>query len=562
MSTEKTLLKARALAKRGSVIQARALYMSVLDRFPTNKRALDGLKALSELGPPPDPTQLIRALFEQYTSGRMQELVLATDAAIKTYPENAQLLRLRAAGQVAIGQAVNAIATYDALIALDPADADAYGNRGNAQRAAGQDEAARQSFHKVLELRPRDATALNNIGNIHIDRGALDEAQQVFEAALDASPHYGPALNNLGNVLKIRGDTARAAEILSQAIRTGQATAEAFWNLASVKTFEKDAPEIARMEQALGQSQLPDREKMLIGFALGKAYDDTGDVARAFHHLVAANHIQKSLLAYDLDKDISGLHAQMAVFSESAADFACSTSRTQGDAPIPVFIVGMPRSGTSLVEQMLSAHSEIHGAGELPFLDNTLLGLDWNNIDAFSSVHLRLRQEYLAHLDAISGGAAYVTDKLPLNFQWVGAIFSMFPNARIVHVERDARATCWSNFKHYFSSKGNGYAYNLDDVVAYYLAYSDLMQHWHTLFGNRIFRLDYDHMTADPEPCLRDLIRYLGLEWQDACLAPEQNRRAVYTSSATQVRRRVYQNSSRDWKRFAGLIGPAFDALP
>jgi tetratricopeptide (TPR) repeat protein len=536
--------------------------LSVLDKFPNNKRALDGIKALSEVRTPLVSASLIRGLLDFFNRGWMQELVLATDEAIKAYPEHIELLKLRSAGQAALGQAHAAIETYNKIIALDPTDADAYGNRGNVQKTAGQTEAARQSFLKVLEFRPRDATALNNIGNIHVERGELDEAQRFFETALEASPKYGPALNNLGNVLKIKGDTARAADVLSAAIEKNEATAEAYWNFASVKKFGEGAPEIEQMEQVLEQNHLTDREKMLIRFALGKAYEDIGDVERAFLHLSTANRLKKSQLAYHVEDDIERLVAQKAAFSHKAIDFDRAGGPAEGEVPKPVFIIGMPRSGTSLIEQMLSAHSDIHGGGEIEFLNDALSRLDWDNVDDFSSIGSRLRDEYIGHLGAIGGGAAYVTDKLPINFQWIGAIFSIFPDAKIVHVVRDARATCWSNFKHYYSGNGNAFAYDLDDVAAYYLAYFDLMRHWEHVFGDRIYRLNYDQFTADPDPFMRELLGYLELDWQDACLAPEKNRRAVYTSSATQVRRRIYQNSSRDWERFAELVGPAFDALP
>lgn len=315
------------------------------------------------------------------------------------------------------------------------------------------------------------------------------------------------------------------------------------------------------MESALEQSDMTDRDRMLIGFALGKAYDDVGDVTRAFSHLSAANALQKARLGYRPEDDIARLAAQKAVFSEAAVAFDPPENDADKAAPAPVFILGMPRSGTTLIEQMLSAHSRVHAGGEIEFLNDWLSRLDWRGIGDFSAAGPRFRDEYLDHLAALGEGAAYVTDKLPLNFQWIGAIFSMLPDAKIVHVVRDARATCWSNFKHYYSGDGNGFAYDLDDVVAYYSAYSDLMKHWDKVFAQRIFRLDYDRLTEDPEPPMRDLLRYLGLDWQEACLAPERNARAVYTSSATQVRRRIYRKSSRAWERYADLVGTAFDTL-
>ncbi len=542
--------------------QAHALYSSVLEKFPNNKRALHGLKSLSKVSAPEVPARLLKGIVDLYHRGQMRDVIEASDRSLTAYPDHIGLLKLRAAGLAALGQAAEAIGAYTKIVELDPSDADAFGNRGNAEKAAGQYENALQSFSKVLELRKGDASALNNIGTIHVERGQLKEAQDAFEMALASSPQYGPALANLGNLHKIKGDMAEATKFLTAATKDGQASAEVYWNLAAVRTFEVGALEIERMKKALEQENLTDREQLLIGFSLGKAYDDIGDIEHAFRHLSEANRLQKSRLGYRVEDDNRRLAAQKAAFPKTAVDFGLAGADTPADAPTPIFIVGMPRSGTSLIEQMLSAHSEIHGGGEIELLNERLSRLDWQSVDAFASAGVQVRNTYLEHLRAAGSDTFYITDKLPVNFCWVGAIFSIFPHAKIVHVVRDARATCWSNFKHYYSGDGNGFAYDLGDVASYYLAYTDLMRHWEQLFGDRIFRVDYDGLTEDPEPTTRELLGFLDLEWQEACLAPERNTRAVYTSSATQIRRRIYRNSSGDWKKFADLIGPAFDALP
>ena len=262
-----------------------------------------------------------------------------------------------------------------------------------------------------------------------------------------------------------------------------------------------------------------------------------------------------------IEEDIKAFNLQRDVFSADRTDlFGDFEFRKYQKSPI--FIVGMPRSGTSLIEQMISSHSEIFGGGEFEHLNTALSALEWRHPYAFQLEGMRIADAYLAHLKKQSGNEQFVTDKLPVNFLWIGAIFALFPDAKIVHVRRDARATCWSNYKHYYASDGNGFAYDLGDLAAFYLEYLDLMKHWDRLFGDRIFTVDYDALVEAPEPLTRDLLTYLGVPWQDNCLRPEENQRAVYTSSAAQVRNGIYTRSSRDWERYSDLIGSAFDTLP
>ncbi len=561
MSTEKTLLRARSLAKKGAYTQAQALYVSILDKFPNNKRALNELAALrSKVGVRPLQL-LLKDLFELYQGRHLVDLEKAATEALELHPGSTDILTLLAAAQGELGRPVDAVATYNRLLELDPDNTDALGNRGNAQRADGDVEAALASFEAVLARRPGDPAALNNIGTIQIETGALDDAQSSFEQALASEPKYGPALNNLGNVLKIKGHTEDAARVLSASVNNGTASAETYWNLVSVKRFGPDDAEIAVMEGALNDAQRSENERMLLGFALGKAYEDVGDFKTSFERLVGANKRRKADLRYRVANDLQHMERQKVLFSDRGSNDG-SPGNSPAVGPVPIFITGMPRSGTSLVEQMLSAHGDVHGGGEIELLNERLSKLDWSSMDDLNTSAEALRSNYLAHLVSLSDDARFVTDKLPVNFMWIGAIRTIFPEAKIIHVQRNARATCWSNFKHFFSSRGNGFAYDLDDVVTYYCAYRNLMAHWHQAFPGDIHDLDYDRMTEDAEPAIRNLLAYIGIPWEDACLAPEKNKRAVYSSSATQVRRKIYQGSSEGWKKFEPYIGGAFDALP
>jgi hypothetical protein len=214
-----------------------------------------------------------------------------------------------------------------------------------------------------------------------------------------------------------------------------------------------------------------------------------------------------------------------------------------------------------LIEQIVSSHTQVTGAGELGYLSRfgikLVAGLTAPTVDAVSV----FRKRYITELAKKAIGQAFITVKMPQNFQYIALICAAFPEAKIIHVQRNAEATCWSNFKQYFVSKGLGYSYGLGDTVKYYGLYIDLMHFWYPSYSDRIYNLDYDKLTENQEPETRRLIEYLALNWQDACLAPQKNKRSVKTASQQQVQQKVYQGSSQAWRKYEPFLDGLFDGL-
>mgnify|MGYP001405946727 CR=1 FL=1 len=221
----------------------------------------------------------------------------------------------------------------------------------------------------------------------------------------------------------------------------------------------------------------------------------------------------------------------------------------------------MPRSGTTLVEQIISSHSQVHGAGELPFASRFGNSLSLGNQKINSDNLLQMRNAYLDELVNVSSGAPFVTDKMPHNFLLIGLLLKALPEAKVIHVKRDPAATCWSNFKHYFPAKGLGYSYDLRDTVNYFKLYHALMDFWDQQYSDQIYHLDYDKLTVEQEPETRKLIEYTGLDWEDGFLSPHKNERSVKTVSQQQVRKKVYTGSSQAWRKFEPFLNDVFDGL-
>ena len=226
----------------------------------------------------------------------------------------------------------------------------------------------------------------------------------------------------------------------------------------------------------------------------------------------------------------------------------------------PIFILGMPRSGTTLVEQILSSHSAICGAGELEFLKNAINSTDWQNTKIQKKDIKKIREEYIFQLNKISK-LPYTTDKMPLNFQWIGFIVYAFPEAKIIHLKRDAMAVCWSNYKLNFESEGMAFSFDQIDIAKYYKLYEDLMEYWRKKFPKKIYDLNYETLTENQEEQTRKLFDYLEIDWEEAVLNFHKNDRAVQTASNTQIRKKIYQGSSQEWKNYKQWLQPMINHL-
>jgi hypothetical protein len=284
-----------------------------------------------------------------------------------------------------------------------------------------------------------------------------------------------------------------------------------------------------------------------------------GDFETSYKNYLAGGAIRKKLLMYSPEQDqILFEKIEKNANRLNDSDF---NPITEEKANKPIFILGMPRSGTTLVEQIISCHSKIEGAGELPFVGRfgglIADGTRSMSADNFSGFY----RSYTSELEKISNGKPFVTDKMPQNFLYIGLILKTFPGAKIIHVKRDPAATCWSNFSHYFEQKGLGYSYSLDDTVRYFGFYKKLIDFWEQLHTGCIYHLDYERLIVEQEIETKRLIEYLELDWEEPCLLPEENERIVKTASQQQVREKIYAGSSQAWRKFEPYLNGALDDL-
>ena len=503
--------------------------------------------------------QQLSELLEHYQAGRLGRAEKVALSLTRKFPNHQFGWKVLGAVFGQTGRRNKALNANQKAVVLSPQDASAHSNLGNLLQELGRLDKAEVSLRQAISLKPDYSPAYNNLGVTFREMGKLDEAKESFKRATKLTPDFALAHSNLGNTFQELGRLDEAEISLKQAIALKPDYAAVYRRLTLIKKFHKQDKIYLKMQDLYFDESISEEQLCHINFALAKVSEDMGEVEKAFKHYREGNDLRKKLLNYDISEDI-------AFFKQVETCFSRININSLGNEHVsntitPIFIVGMPRSGTSLVEQIISSHSEVTGAGELSFVaqfgDSLARGLSETNTNALVS----FRKNYLSKLQNFSNGNSIVIDKMPINFFYIGLLAAAFPEAKIVHVKRNSAAVCWANYKQYFVPKTLGYCYALRDIVDYYELYKNLMIFWEKSLTNRIYSLNYELLTVDQEVETRKLINYLDLEWEDKCLSPQDNNRSVATASSIQIRKKVYQGSSQQWKKYKPFLNGVFDCF-
>ena len=482
---------------------------------------------------------------------------------------------------------------YKKLIELNPSSAEAYYNLGSLYNDVDKFDEAILNYSKAIKLNPNFTAAYNYIGtvyhklykpneaieyyknaiklntnyaeayyNLGISLNVLDKSNEALEnyrKAIELKPDYAEAYVNTGIVYQQVGKLNLAENNYKKAIQLKPNYAEAHFNLSNIKTFDYEDEQLNQMQKLSSNNDLTDEQRYQLHFALGKAYEEINKYEKSFKNYAEGNRICKSVIKYDIKRD-EKIFEQIKQNYLKIKEFFLKFSE-QSSKPTPIFVLGMPRSGTSLIEQIISSHSSIVGGGELNFIekygDKLARGIDEASYDNL----LDFKNKYVQKLKNINKNNM-VTDKMPLNFRYIGLILTVFPNAKIIHSKRNPAATCWGNYRQNFTNKRLiSYCYDLNDIVTYFNLYKNLTNFWIKEFGDKIYNLDYEKLTLNQEVETRKLIDYLGIKWEDACLNPEKNTRSVKTASSKQIRQKIYKGSSDKWKKFEPFLKGKFDFI-
>ena len=524
-----TLDKALRLAKRnskdGQLKEAKNIYEDILQKFSKNKKALSELQLLvggRSVEPREPPSKQLQPIITLFTQGQLQQTLSAATQMLESFP--------------------NSVILYNII--------------GSSNAGLMQFDAAINSYKQALKIKPDYAEVYYNMGISLRDKGDPEAAIDSYKQALKIKPDYAEAYYNMGISLNDKGDTESAINSYNQALKIKPNYAEVYKNISYLKRYKERDENFIKMQSLCLDRGSSDEQLCHLNFALSKASEDLNEIEQSFNYLKMGNEIRTKIISYDIKQDIELFRQLKKAYPSIALQSTVETSELK-----PIFILGMPRSGTTLVEQVVSSHSKVTGAGELIYVSRFGRSIARGLIKPNDQIILGFKKRYIEALKLRSDVKSIVTDKMPHNFLYVGLIFSAFPDAKVIHVNRNPAATCWSNYKHYFTTKGLGYSYDLDDTVAYFGLYKDLMQFWLDHYGDQIYNLNYEDLTINQDAETRKLIHYLELKWEDDCLSPQKNKRAVQTASQQQVRQKIYQDSSQQWCKFKPYLNGAFDKL-
>jgi Flp pilus assembly protein TadD len=537
---------------------------------------------------------LLALATEFLQAGRPADAIAPLHAAALLQPANANIQHDLGLACLEVGRIPDAIDALQRAVASDPRYGDAYFRLGIALEKLGNTAEAIAAYDRATQLLPSLAEAWFRAGALVYTLGHRDEAvacfrraaatggkasfgrlgkawalltenrsqeaEQVLRKTLALDPNDAMAHDLLGNILAEFGDFEEARKCFDRAIVIAPLLAGCYYDLVRCRRVTSDdVGLLQRMEAALTTVGLEASQRLRLHLAIGKAADDLGDYALAMKHFDAADAVRRASTPFDsgaFSTEVDRLIARCTL------EFIARASELGNADMRPLWIIGMPRSGTTLVEQIVSMHPDVEAGGELHFWNER--GAKWHSSgDAGNEKPFlaKAAADYLGVLREIAPKAARVTDKMPFNFLWAGLIHVAFPRATIIHCRRNPIDTALSIHQTHFHPS-LAFPTGGPELVAYFRGYQRLADHWRKVLpANRFFEVDYEDLTREPEPVIRRIIAACGLLWNDACLRPESNPRAVKTPSKWQTRQPIYRTSVARWRRYEPWLGPLRDLV-
>jgi tetratricopeptide (TPR) repeat protein len=514
----------------------------------------------------PELIAAAHALVEQ----RIPQAELALRTRLKRAPTDVAAIRMLAEVAARLGRYEDAERLLARCLELAPDFHEARQHYAMVLHRANQPERALAEIERLLRLDPRNPNYRNLKAVLLCRVGDYAPALTLYEHILDEYPKHAKIWLSYGHALKTEGHSERAIEAYRRCVELEPGFGEAWWSLANLKTFRFSDADIASLRTLCARAELDTEQRLHFEFSLGKALEDAQSYAASFEHYARGNALRRTMLPYSADEVSARTRRAIELFD---AEFFAAR-RGHGDpGRDPIFVVGLPRSGSTLVEQILASHTQVEGTMELPEIISITRELRARGpaespqpyFEALAQLHAAqcaaLGARYLERTRIHRrSDAPYFVDKMPNNFAHLALIHLMLPHARIIDVRRHPMACCFSGFKQHFA-RGQGFSYGLEDIGRYYRDYVRLMAHYDAVLPGRVHRVIYERLVDDTETEVRALLAYCGLPYEQGCLHFHQNPRAVRTASSEQVRRPINRDGMTQWQHYEPWLEPLKRAL-
>jgi Flp pilus assembly protein TadD len=468
-----------------------------------------------------------------------------------------------------VGRFSNAVEFIRKAIKLRPGQSDYYAHLGRCLAMLKRDAEAAEAAEKALAANEPGPLTLDTIGVVFSRLGQHEKAVEVFRRATEKAPTNSAFQFNLGSSLQFIGDFENAEKAYEKAVSQTPRFYKAHSALTNIRTQTPEHNHIQRLEGLLEKVGDDADGNLHLRHALAREYEDVGQIEASFNHLRLGNLYKRRTLDYSIDDDQKRFEALERLFDSNRLSRPTEGFRTSE----PIFVVGMPRTGTTLVERILTSHSKVSSAGELqnfPIALKNASGTTSSQVmdvetlaNGMNTDFKALGESYLESTRPLTALLPYFVDKMPLNFFYIGFIHLALPNAKIICLRRNPMDTCLSNFRQLFAVNFSyyNYAYDLMEIGRYYVLFERLMQHWHNVLPNRVLEVSYENIVSNQAAESRRLVEFCGLDWEESCLRFDKNTAPVATASAAQVRRPIYLSARNRWKKYADVLQPLRDYL-
>ena len=513
----------------------------------------------------------IQSVVDIYKSGNLSKAELLAKNLINNNPKIVFLYNLLGLILVEQKKTEQAMIYYEKGVKIDPSYGMIYNNIGLLlfeNKTKDNIKKVENLYKKAITLDNKIPEPHNNLGNLYDFIDKIDEAINCYKKAIDINPRFAYAHHNLGSAYVSIGKFEDAKKHFKESLKLNPNFMVTHRSLSRITKYNVNNEHFHELKKIYKNISIEDsKNRIELSFALGKAYEDTKNFDKSFAHYKEANFLARKKIDFSLKLEKEKFKKIKSLYNKNLYDkYENSGCLDQS----PIFIIGMPRSCTTLVEQILSSHSKVYGAEEVDFIpylikknfgDNNLR-LFFEGIENFEKSSLKkIGEEYIIKMKEISKGSDRSTDKLPINFLYVGFIKLILPKSKIIHCFRNSKDNCLSIFKNQFNSGKIKFAYDMNEITEYYNLYNDLMLYWNNLLPNFIYDIKYEKLISDTKTEIKKLLNYCDLDWSEACLNFHKNKRSIKTASEAQVRNKIYRSSIDSWKNYEKYLNEYFVKL-
>ena len=500
----------------------------------------------------------IQILLNQFNARNFDLVISKGNILIKKNPEHIILYNFVGSAYQQIGDYINANKNFKNGLKLDPKNLPMMNNLAMSYKNLLKYGLAEKLYLEVLDINDKYINAYINLGNLKRDLNLFDEAIKLYEKALSISDDIPVIYYSLALAHQGIGNFEKAISYANKTLELNSNFTRADHLISQSKKYDLTDKHFSLLQKKMDNLTSDNLEKVDLYFSIAKAHEDMGNIKDAADNLIRGNKLKKVLIKYDNTEELKFIKNIKENFKE--INYNKVTAHKNENT---IFILGMPRSGTSLVEQIISSHSEVFGGGELPILSNIIRNNFVDDNLLFKKTFYKnirdplvisgIKSEYLNFTKNFKFSEKYITDKAPLNFRWIGFIKLMFPNIKIIHCTRDPKNNCLSMFKNLFEGSLN-FTYDQDDLVEYYHHYLDLMSFWKLKFEDSILEIKYENLINNNVDEIKKIIKFCNLDWENDCLSFHKNKAPIKTMSTAQARRPIYKSSLKAYDKFKSYL--------